>query len=106
MIARIWNGKTHIKDEHEYTQFVFRKMIPDYQSTDGYITHSFLKRRAGEIMHFKIITYWESLEVIKNFAGSDIDQAKYYTEDIGFLLDFPERVFHYEVSEVLSEEKP
>ena len=97
MIARIWNGKTHIDDAEEYTKFAIRKTIPDYRSTEGYISHSFLKRQDGNIMHFKLITYWENLDVIRNFAGPDIEQAKYYSEDIDFLLDFPERVNNYEV---------
>lgn len=51
----------------------------------------------GDIAHFKLITYWENMEVIKNFAGDDFSKAKYYPEDEQFLLEFEERVQHYEV---------
>jgi hypothetical protein len=37
------------------------------------------------------------MEVIKNFAGTDFEKAKYYPEDKNYLIDFPERVVHYEV---------
>lgn len=99
MIARIWNGKTHTDEADAYTQFLLDKAIPDYQETEGYVSHHFLKRKDGNIVHFKLITFWESVEVIRNFAGPDIEQAKYYSEDIDFLLDFPDRVKNYEVFE-------
>jgi hypothetical protein len=37
------------------------------------------------------------MEVIKNFAGQDIEKAKYYPEDDDFLLEFEEKVQHFEV---------
>lgn len=37
------------------------------------------------------------MEVIKNFVGTDIEKAKYYAEDKKFLIEFPEKVEHYEV---------
>jgi len=97
MIARIWNGKTHVDKADAYSDFTIQKAIPDYQNTPGFLYHTFLKRIDGNIMHFKLITFWENYEVIRNFAGKDIEQAKYYSEDIDFLLDFPDRVAHYEV---------
>ncbi len=97
MVARIWNGKTLLTKADAYTEFILQKMVKDYQQTNGYLSHAFLKSEDGNIMHFKLITYWDSIESIKNFAGKDIEQAKYYSEDIDFLLDFPERVLHYEV---------
>ena len=47
--------------------------------------------------HFNLITYWENIGVIKNFAGQDFEKAKYYPEDDNFLLEFEEKVQHYEV---------
>jgi hypothetical protein len=43
------------------------------------------------------MTYWESLDMIKGFAGDDAELAKYYPEDKDFLLEFETRVVHYEV---------
>jgi len=37
------------------------------------------------------------LDVIKNFAGVDYEIAKYYPRDGDYLLEFEERVLHYEV---------
>ena len=97
MIARIWHGKTKAEDYEPYTVFMRERAIPDYQQTNGFIKLSFLRRIDGEEAHFTLLTYWESLEVIKNFAGSDFEKAKYYPEDQRYLLEFEEKVIHYEV---------
>jgi hypothetical protein len=31
------------------------------------------------------------------FAGEDLEQAKYYPEDADYLLEYEQRVVHYEV---------
>ena len=97
MIARIWKGKTKIEHLEEYTKFMKIRAIPDYKNTDGFIKLTFLKRTDNEFAYFDLLTFWESIEVIKNFAGDDFEKAKYYPEDKNYLLDFPEKVTHYEV---------
>lgn len=97
MIARIWHGRTSISQAEEYTDFMKEIAIPDYQKTEGFVKLSFLRRTEGEATHFTLITYWENLEVIKNFAGEDYEKAKYYPRDKEYLLEFEEKVFHHEV---------
>ncbi len=97
MIARIWHGRTKAEDYEAYTRFLKERAIPDYQGTEGFLRLVFLRRIEGGIGHFTLITFWENLEVIKNFAGEDYEKAKYYPEDAGFLLEFEEKVVHYEV---------
>ncbi|MEM6892115.1 MAG: antibiotic biosynthesis monooxygenase [Bacteroidota bacterium] len=97
MIARIWNGKTRLAHKEAYIDFMKSRALPDYQTTTGFVKLEFLCQTVDDIAHFKLITFWENLEVIQNFAGEDYEKAKYYPEDDGFLLDFPEKVEHYEV---------
>ena len=97
MIARIWHGTTRLSDMEEYTNFMKTKAIPDYKRTKGFVKLSFLRHVTGDIAHFTLITYWQNLEVIKNFAGEDYETPKYYDEDKNFLLEFEDKVAHYEV---------
>lgn len=97
MIARIWHGTTKAEHYDEYTEFMKNKAIPDYQQTEGFVKLSFLRRLEGEIAHFTLITYWDNLEVIQNFAGADYEIAKYYPRDQDYLLEFEEKVRHFEV---------
>ncbi|MEM0933775.1 MAG: antibiotic biosynthesis monooxygenase [Bacteroidota bacterium] len=97
MIARIWNGKTKLEDEKAYEQFMRERAVPDYSKTPGFVKLLFLKRMDDRFAYFELITFWKNLEVIKNFAGEDHEKAKYYPEDQNYLLEFPEKVIHFEV---------
>ena len=103
MIARIWHGKTNIEKYEAYTDFLTSVAIPDYRKTPGFKGLSFLRRKLDEEGHFELITYWEDLEAIKNFAGQDYAKAKYYPEDNDFLLEFEPEVRHFDV---FSQETP
>ena len=46
---------------------------------------------------FDEISSESSDEIIKGFAGEDVEVAKYYPEDKDFLLEFEPMVVHYEV---------
>lgn len=97
MIARIWHGKTRVEDYEAYAAFLREMAVPDYQKTVGFMGLTFLRNIKGSEGHFTLITYWENLEVIKNFAGENFEKAKYYPEDNDFLLEFEEKVEHHEV---------
>ncbi len=97
MIARIWKGRTKVEHAEAYTAFMKQRAVPDYEGTEGFVKLMFLKRTDGDFAYFDLITFWENLEVIQNFAGEPIETAKYYPEDQEFLLEFPETVTHFEV---------
>ena len=97
MIARIWQGKTSIENYDAYTEFLKNVAVPDYQKTIGFKGLSFLRQIKNGEGHFTLITYWDNLDVIKNFAGQDFQKAKYYPEDNNYLLEFEEYVQHFEV---------
>lgn len=97
MVARIWHGTTKAENYEAYTAFMKSEAIPDYRKTNGFKKLIFLRNIENNIGHFTLITFWENLEVIKNFAGDDFERAKYYPEDTTYLLAFEEKVKHYEV---------
>jgi heme-degrading monooxygenase HmoA len=98
MIARIWHGTTLAAKADEYLDFLNKRAIPDFHSTAGNKGGYILRRIEGDRAHFITLSFWESLDVIRNFAGVDIEKAKYYPEDKDFLLEFAPTVTHYEVS--------
>ena len=97
MIARIWHGKTIAANFEAYTTLLKKLAIPDYTKTEGFRGLTFLRNISNAEAHFTLITYWQNLEVIKNFAGEDFEKAKYYPEDNDYLLEFEEKVQHHEV---------
>lgn len=93
----MWHGRVKRDDAAAYRAFLEQRAIPDYRSVPGNLSVKILERHEGEVTHFITMTSWHSLEVIKAFAGDDIEVAKYYPEDEGFLLEFEPGVVHYEV---------
>lgn len=97
MIVRMWHGRVPASKAAAYRAFVTGRAIPDYQSVPGNLSVHILERADGDVTHFITLTFWESLDAIRAFAGDDVEKAKYYPEDKDFLLEFEERVVHYEV---------
>jgi len=97
MIARIWHGVTRASDADAYMEYLNRTGIPDYRATPGNRGVYVLRRMAGDGAHFTLISLWDSLDVIRAFAGDDIEVARYYPEDQAFLLELEPNVTHHEV---------
>jgi heme-degrading monooxygenase HmoA len=97
MMARIWHGVTPAEKADEYFEFLKKTGVTDYQSVEGNRGVTILRRIEGDRAHFLLLTLWDSMEAIREFAGSDVDKAKYYPEDERFLLEFEEQVVHYAV---------
>jgi len=97
MIVRMWHGRVPTEKARAYREFLNARAIPDYQSTPGNLSVYILERPEGEVTHFITMTFWESLDAIRAFAGDDVEVAKYYPEDQDFLLAFEPTVVHYEV---------
>ena len=97
MIVRMWHGRVPTSKAEEYGVFTNARAIPDYRSVEGNLGVYVLRRAEGDITHFITLTFWESLEAIRGFAGENVEAAKYYPEDKDFLLEFEPTVLHYEV---------
>ena len=97
MIARTWHGKVPTSKSEAYRDFLNERAIPDYQSVPGNLGVYILERSEGDITHFITLTFWDSLETIRGFAGDEIEVAKYYDEDKDFLIEFEPNALHYEV---------
>ena len=97
MIVRMWHGRVPASKAPDYRRFLNERAIPDYQSVPGNISVHILEREEGEVTHFITLTFWTNMEGIKLFAGDDVETAKYYPEDVDFLLEFEPTVVHYEV---------
>lgn len=97
MIARTWHGMTPASKADAYFDFLNRTGIPDYKATPGNRGVTVLRRIDGEVAHFLLISFWESEDAIRAFAGDDLTKARYYPEDVDFLLEFEPTVLHYGV---------
>ena len=93
----MWHGRAERDRVEVYRLFLIERAIPDYQSVDGNPGVRILERHEDDSTRFISMTSWESLDAIKAFAGDDVEKAKYYPEDDGFLLEFEPSVVYYDV---------
>lgn len=97
MIVRTWRGWTSQADAADYEAYLMRTGFPGYTATPGNQGVRFTRRDVGERTEFFLISFWESWEAIKAFAGADPARAVFYPEDDAFLVDRELTVEHYTV---------
>ncbi|MBV9887154.1 MAG: antibiotic biosynthesis monooxygenase [Acidobacteria bacterium] len=96
MITRIWHGRTTAGKADEYLDLMRTVAIPEYRATPGNKGAYALLRIEGDVAHFLMLTFWESEDAIRAFAGDDTSVAKYYDFDKDFLLEMEPASTHYE----------
>jgi heme-degrading monooxygenase HmoA len=99
MIAREW--KCRVPDVHSegFTAYLYETGIKDSSATPGFLGAQIFRRALDGRIELTLITYWDKLESITAFAGSDISQARLYPEDEVYELEPDHLVQHYEVIE-------
>ncbi len=97
MIVRMWHGRVDSSKSDEYAEFMKQRAAPDYSSVGGLQKLLFLRKDERDVTHFLLVTYWDSMESVKKFAGEEPEKAKYYPEDDQFLLEKEELSALYEV---------
>jgi heme-degrading monooxygenase HmoA len=96
MIARIWRGRTSREDAEAYARYMEEVAAPDSLETPGNRGFSVLHCPDGEREEFLTMSLWESLDVIRAFAGDDIERAVFYPEDDRYLVERELTVSHYD----------
>jgi len=99
VIARIWHGIVPASKADEYLRLMREVAIPDYRGVPGNAGAYALRRTEGDVAHFVMLTFWESMQAVVRFAGKDVEAAKYYDFDRDFLIELEPTVKHYEVSD-------
>lgn len=97
MIGRTWHGRVPTEKADAYYAYLQRTGLSDYVKTPGNRGVYVLRRTDGQVTHFLLLTFWDSLDAIRAFAGDEYERARYYPEDDEFLLEREPYVSHYDV---------
>ncbi len=98
MIARVWFGRTKAEDYDAYLAYLEESGVRALRATSGNRGVTVLRRKEGDEAEFGVVSFWDSLEDVKAFAGEDVDVARYFPDDERFLLEFTPKLKHYEVA--------
>ncbi len=72
-------------------------VLPGIHRVNGYKGAHLFRRRDGEEVEFVAITYFESLDAVRGFAGPDYEVAVISEEAKQLLTRFDPRATHYTV---------
>jgi len=97
MIARIWRGTVRESDKDTYYTYLQETGLKEYVSVAGNRGIHTLRSVKDGRCEFLILTFWDSWDAIKAFAGPEYEKAVYYPEDKRFLLEMRPFVDHYEL---------
>lgn len=96
MIARTWFGRTKAESAEAYQAYLERTGVADYLATEGNRGVLVLRRVQDGEAHFWFVSFWESFDAVRAF-NDDVETARYYEEDEGFLLEMSPTVDNFEV---------
>jgi heme-degrading monooxygenase HmoA len=99
MIIRKWRGRALRSNSAAYAGHFRDNVAPQLGQTPGFIGASLGQRLTDETVEFLVLTRWESLEAIENFAGKDIGKAIVEPAAVEALIDFDATVQHFEIIE-------
>lgn len=88
-----------------YAEYFGRVVLPELAVVAGYRGHRLLQRRltgdaasgagpAADAIEIVVVTEWESLDVIRGFAGDDVDRAVVHDEAAALFSDYDKTVRH------------
>lgn len=97
MIARVWSGVTPESKAKQYLDYLVATGVKDAQSIEGNRGVTVLRRVSEGHAEFLVISLWDSMDAIRQFAGKEIDTSRYYPADTEYLISLEPEVTHYDV---------
>lgn len=89
-VARIWRGRVKRERADEYATYLYEHGIKPLEQKAVGVQ---MLREDGETeSEFVTISYWESVEAMSRFAGSDPMQIHHLERDAEFLVELPKGV--------------
>jgi heme-degrading monooxygenase HmoA len=75
MITRNWTGVVKPERTNDYIAHLQNDTFKQLQSIKGFVNASILQRVVTDGIEFLVITYWENMDAIREFAGASADIA-------------------------------
>ncbi len=98
MIARFWTAEVAKGRAHVYADHLKSRVLPELREIDGYRGSRLLERETNNGVEIVVVTFWESLDSIRRFAGSDAERAVVSDDVVSLFLRYDRSVRHYTVA--------
>jgi heme-degrading monooxygenase HmoA len=99
----MWRGWVRTGDAARYADYIERTGLAEYRGTPGNRGAQMLLRDLGDgRAEVLTLSWWDSMDSVRGFAGDDVEQAVFYPEDDAYLVDRETAVTHWELTQPLS----
>lgn len=98
MIVRTWKCQALAAQAEAYHAYLIRTVFASLRPIRGHRGAYLLKREVGDRVEFEVISFWDTAEAIKEYAGEEIGRAMVKPEAQAMLAQFDEFVDHYNLA--------
>jgi heme-degrading monooxygenase HmoA len=97
MISRTWHGVARVESARDYIHHLQHDTFPQLSHIPGFVTASILRRPVEAGVEFLIVTTWQSMDSIRQFAGETTEVAVVSAAVQAMMVEYDKIVTHYEV---------
>jgi heme-degrading monooxygenase HmoA len=97
MIARSWHGVVPYEKAEAFHSYLLVTGAAEAKATPGCLGVHIQSVRQYGLTHFFMISFWESFEAVRAFAGPNPNIAVTYPEDLEYGLISDPVVLHHEI---------
>jgi heme-degrading monooxygenase HmoA/uncharacterized protein YciI len=97
LILRIWKARSTPEKSDHYIQHATTRVFPALEEIKGHRGAYLLQRPVDGEVELVLLTLWESMEAVREFAGAEPEKAVVEPEARAVLTSFDESVTHFEV---------
>ena len=98
MVARIWHGRTSAEKADEYRQYLYEVGVKKIATLPGNRGVQMMMAKTPEQGEFMVISYWDSIDAIKGYAGADYTKVHDLPRDKELLIDHEPLVKHFDLA--------
>ena len=98
MVERVWSARASSgAAAAAYAAYFQRVVAPELAVVPGYRGARLMRRDLPGGTEIVVTTRWDSLDVIRGFAGDDIERAVVHAEAAALFTDYDRTVRHFEI---------
>ena len=98
VICRLWHGWTAPTSADDYERYLRDELYPRLEGADGYRGHHVLRRPDGDEVEFVTLTWFDSLDAVRAFAGDDYETPVITERAAALLVRWADKAVHYDLA--------
>lgn len=95
-VVRIWRGRTKAQEADFYTNYLYEGGPKELERLGARGVQMF-RRELGDETEFVVMSYWDSLDAMKAWAGEQPTRIRHLERDPELLVELPDSVEIFEV---------